>query len=103
MFKICKFSLFSSQSTKDLDDDESSELACTSKLQKWHKKGGGANIAPQPVMEVEVNKTKLDETAVRSGVKPLVYDVRANAFGNKPNATNGLMNRNIGLQHLNSI
>jgi hypothetical protein len=51
-------------------------MACTSQLQQWHKKGGGSNIAPEPVMEVFVNKTKLDEARVRSGVKPLLYEAR---------------------------
>ena len=78
MFKMCKFTLFSCSSTKDLSEehDQQSSLACTSQLQQWHKKGGGKNIAPQPVMEVEVRKTKDVETNSRSGIKPLVYDAR---------------------------
>ena len=50
MLKICKFTLFSCISTKDLvgEQDEQSSLACMSQLQQWHKKGGGKNIAPQP-------------------------------------------------------
>ena len=41
MFKACKFSLFESKATDDLcqDEDEQPDLACTSQLQKWHKKG----------------------------------------------------------------
>ncbi|KAL9967600.1 hypothetical protein ACROYT_G025862 [Oculina patagonica] len=60
------------------EQDQQSSLACTSQLQQWHKKGGGKNIAPQPVMEVEVRKTKDIETNCnsRSGIKPLVYDAR---------------------------
>ena len=63
MFKVCKFTLF----------------ACTSQLQKWHKKGGGENIVPQPVMEVFVTKTKLDEPRSPrgpGGVKCLLYEAR---------------------------
>ena len=58
MLKVCKFALFEARSTKDLNQDP--ELACTSQLQKWNKKGGGKNIVPQPVMDVMVRKTKLD-------------------------------------------
>lgn len=59
MFKLCKFSVFNCASTKDLLEEEDSHapIACTSQLQQWHKKGGGSNIAPQPIMEVEVTKT----------------------------------------------
>lgn len=41
MLKICKYSLFESKTTEDLRDelDENPTLACTSKLQSWHKKG----------------------------------------------------------------
>ena len=78
MFKTCKSTLFSCNSTKDLmeEQDQQSSLACTSQLQQWHKKGGGKNIAPQPVMEVEVTKTKDEEFRLRSGIKSLVYDAR---------------------------
>ena len=80
MFKACKFSLFDSKSTDDLcqDDDELPDLACTSQLQKWHKKGRGDKISAQPVMEVTVTKTKLDEARCREGVKCLIYDARCN-------------------------
>ena len=42
MLKVCKFTLFESKSTKDLceENDENPELACTSQLEKVHKKGG---------------------------------------------------------------
>ena len=81
MFKICKFTLFEAKTTKDLcqEKDENPELVCTSQLQKWHKKGGGENIVPQPVMEVYVTKTKLDEPSSprgSSGVKCLLYEAR---------------------------
>ena len=45
----------------------------------WHKKGGGENIFPQPVMEVVVKKTKLDESSSprgAKGVKCLLYEAR---------------------------
>ena len=71
MFKICKYTLFEAETTKELrqEKDENPELACTSQLQRWHKKGGGENIVPQSVMEVYVTKTKLDEpsSSRRSG------------------------------------
>ena len=69
MLKMCKYTLYDCKSTKDLcqDGDENPALACTSELQKWHNKGGRKNIVPQPVMEV--NKTKLDESRTRPGVR----------------------------------
>ena len=41
MLKICKYSLFESKTTDNLKDevDENLALACTSKLQSWHKNG----------------------------------------------------------------
>ena len=81
MLKICKFSLYKSKTTKDLrkEEDENPQLACTSQLQQWNQKGGGENIVPQPVMEVVVKKTKLDEPSTSrggSGVKCLLYEAR---------------------------
>ena len=81
MFKICKYTLFEAKTTKDLcqEKDENPELACTSQLQRWHNKGGGENIVPQPVMEVYVTKTKLDEPSSSrgsGGVKCLLYEAR---------------------------
>ena len=63
MLKMCKFSLFKAKTTKDLCDenDENPTLACTSKLQRWQKKGGGENIHPEPAMDVVVKKMKLEE------------------------------------------
>ena len=80
MFKACKFSLFDSKSTEDLcqEDDEQPDLACTSQLQKWHKKGRGDKISAQPVMEITISKTKLDDTKGREGLKCLLYDARSN-------------------------
>ena len=71
MFKACKFSLFDSKATDDLwqDEDEQPDLACTSQLQKWHKKGRSDKISAQSVMEVTITKTKLDDTKSREGVK----------------------------------
>ena len=79
MFKECKFSLFDSKSTADLcqEDDEQPDLACTPQLQKWHKKGREDKISTQPVMEVTISKTKLDDTKTREGVKCLLYDPRS--------------------------
>ena len=78
MFKMCKCTLFTCNSTKDLieEQDQQSSLACTSQLQQGHKKGGGKNIVPQPVMEVELSKTKDEEFRLCSGIKSLVYDAK---------------------------
>ena len=82
MLKICKFSLYKSKTTKDLrkEEDENPQLACTSQLQQWSQKGGGENIVPQPVMEVVVKKTKLDERSTSrvsgSGIKCLLNEAR---------------------------
>ena len=44
--KVCKFSLYDSKNTSDLcdEEDEQPDLACTSKLQRWHKTGRGDKI-----------------------------------------------------------
>ena len=98
MFKLCKFSLFNCSTAKDLceEDDQHVPLACTSQLQQWHKKGGGANIAPQPVMEVQVSKIKDDDGTSRSGLKCLLYEARMKTVHDK-NAEQLLKNtlRNI--------
>ena len=80
MFKESKFSLFDSKSSAALcqEDDEQPDIACTSQLQKWHKKGRGDKISAQPVMEVTISKTKLDDTKTREGVKCLLYEARSN-------------------------
>jgi len=74
MFKMCKYTLFSSTTTKDLSEeqDQQSSVACTSQLQQCHKKGGGKNIAPQPVLTVEVRNIKYAESTSQSGIKLLV-------------------------------
>ena len=58
MFKCCKFSLHDSKDSRDLnyEDDQNPAVACTSTIQRWHQKGGGQNIVPHPVMEVEVDR-----------------------------------------------
>ena len=81
MLKICKFTLLEVKSTKGLceEKDENPDLACTSQLQKWHKKRGGDNIFPQPVMEVVVKQAQLDESSSPrggAGVKCLLYEAR---------------------------
>lgn len=80
MFKACKFSLFDSKATHDLckDEDEQPDLACTSQLQKWHKKGRSDKISAQPIMEVTITKIKLDDTKSKEGVKCLLYEARSN-------------------------
>ena len=80
MFKVCKFTLYDSKSTNHLCDneDEQPDLACTSYLQQWHKKGRAENISSEPVMELYVSKAKLEETGSREGVKCLLYEARAN-------------------------
>ena len=107
MFKLCKLSLFNCASTKDLfeEDDEHAPLACTSQLQQWHKKGGSSNIAPQPIMEVEVTKTKDDDSRSRSGIRCLLYDARMKTAHDK-NAEEALKNAlkdidpNMGLSQM---
>ena len=81
MLKICKFTLLEVKSTKDLceEKDENPDLARTSQLQKWHKKRGGENIFPQPVMEVVVKQAQLDESSSPrggAGVKCPLYEAR---------------------------
>ena len=80
MFKMCKFTLYNCTSIKELfeEQDQQSSLACTSQLQQWPKKGGGKNIAPQLIMEVEVNKTKVNESRSPSGLKSLCPSTRTN-------------------------
>ena len=111
MLKVCKFSLYKSQTTKDLrkEEDENPQLACTSQLQQWNNKGGGTNIVPQPVMEVVVKKTKLDEPSTSrsgSGVKCLLYEARKqpqydadieNAFMSELEK----LDPNLGFAHIN--
>jgi len=110
MFKICKYTLFEAKTTKDLcqEKDENPELACTSQLQRWHKKGGGENIVPQPVMEVYVTKTKLDEPSSSrgsGGVKCLLYEARKQPHYEPKNEASfktelATIDPNMGFAHL---
>ena len=61
--------------------------ACTSSLQTWHRKGRGDSIQPQPVMEVNVKKTKLDNTSNSSGSESLrkKSGVQCNLFETQAN------------------
>jgi len=89
MLKLCKYCIFECTSTKDLghESDQNPSSSCTSELQKWHKKGGGKNIVPEPVMNVEVNKTKVDESGSkedkRGGIKSLLFEARVNVNVNR--------------------
>ena len=76
--KICKYSLFESKTTEDLQDesDENPSLACTSKLQSWHKRGRGDSIHPQPVMDVIVTKRKPHDEKSAKGVRCQLYEAR---------------------------
>lgn len=109
MFKMCKFTLYNCTSVKELSEeqDQQSSLACTSQLQQWHKRGGGKNIAPQPIMEVEVNKTKVDESSSRSGLKALLYDARMKTTHNEAEEEEfkrelKIINPNMGLSQMAS-
>ena len=70
MLKICKYSLFETKTTEDLQNelDENPFLACTSKIQSWHKRGRGDSIHPQPVMDVVVKKIKPDDEKPTKGI-----------------------------------
>lgn len=88
MLKLCKFTVFECKSTRDLchETDQNPAIACTSELQKWHKKGGGSNIVPESIMNVVVNKTKLEDsenTTKRGGIKSLLYEARSNVSCNQ--------------------
>jgi hypothetical protein len=70
------------------DDDMLHTEACTSSLQTWHRKGRGDSLQPQPVIEVNVKKTKLDYNTSNSygseslrknsGVQCNLFEARAN-------------------------
>lgn len=63
--------------------DQIPEQACTSKLQTWHQKGRGETIYPQPIMDVVVSKTKLEDTKRgNEGVHSLLYEARNNVVYN---------------------
>lgn len=77
MLKICKYSLFESKTTEDLQGecDENQSLACTSKLQSWHKRGLGDSIHPQPVVDVIVTKVRSDDEKSAKGIRCQLYEV----------------------------
>ena len=78
MLKICKYSLFESKRTEDLQDesDENPSLACTSKLQSWHKRGRGDSIHPQPIVDAVVTKIKPDDDKSAKGSRCQLYEAR---------------------------
>lgn len=82
LLKLCKFTLYECRSITDLDSEEDMQpkRSCTSSLQQWHRKGRGDSINPQPVMEVLVTKTSLDQDQPSKsrapGVKCLLYEAR---------------------------
>lgn len=81
MMKLCKFSLYNCQNVKELDDecDMAQPKACTSSLQLWHRPARGEKIKPQPVMELNVKRSKLDsDYDPDSGVRCLLYEARKN-------------------------
>ena len=81
MMKLCKFSLYSCQDVKELDyeSDMTASKACTSSLQIWHRPVRGDKIKAQPVMELEVKRSKLDkEYNPDGGVRCLLYEARKN-------------------------
>ncbi len=47
------------------------------------KQGGGSNIAPQPIMKVEVTKTKHGNSRLQSSVRCLLYIARMNTAYDK--------------------
>ena len=85
MLKACKFSLYGSQNTKDLENeaDQILEQACTSKRQTWYQKDCGETIYPQPCMDVVVSKTKLEDIKRgNEGIHCLLYEARNNVMFN---------------------
>ena len=55
------------------------------KLQTWRQKGHGETIYPQPVMDVVVSKTKLEDTKRgNEGIHSLLYESRNNVMHNTP-------------------
>ena len=85
MLKACKFSRYGSQNANDLENeaDQIPEQACNSKLQTWHQKGRSETIYSQPVMDVVVSKTKLEDTKRgNEGIHSLLYEARNNVLYN---------------------
>lgn len=110
MFKLCKFTIYKCTVTTDLshEADQQATLACTSKLQQWHQKGGGKKIKPEPVMEMVIEKTKLNDTKTRSGVKCLLYEARRNCLHDMKaeqilRATLSTTEPNCGFTHMSNV
>ena len=83
LMKMCKFTLYECKHVNELENEEDMQpkQACTSTLQQWHRKGRGDCITPQPVMEVLVTKTYLEQTrssARDPGVRCLLHEARKN-------------------------
>ena len=83
LMKICKLSLYGCKDVRELEeeDDMQPTKACTSTLQLWHRKGRNDAIYPQPVIEISVKKTKLDDSSESSkepGLNCLLYEARNN-------------------------
>ena len=88
LMKICKFSLYECKTVHELENEEDMQpkQACTSSLQRWHRKGRGDSINPQPAMEVLVAKTYLEQprsSAREPGVRCTLYEARNNIRGQK--------------------
>ena len=83
LMKICKLSLYGCKDVIELEEEDEMQptKSCTSTLQLWHRKGRGDAIYPQPVMEISVKKTKLDDSPQSSkepGLNCLLYEARNN-------------------------
>ena len=67
--------MFESKTTDDLQDelDETPYLACTSRLQNWHKRGRDDSIQSQPVMDVVSQKLSLMRISL---TKDQLYEAR---------------------------
>lgn len=82
MLKISKYSMFQCKNSLDLceESDENPQHGCTSRLQKWHRRGRGDTIIAQPVMDIIAKKTRLEETEREEecGVKCLLHEARNN-------------------------
>lgn len=107
MFKLCKFSLYQAKTTSDLceEEDQTPSTSCTSNPQRWHKRGGGSNIAPEPVMEVVVKKTKMEGEVDKGCIKSLLYEARKNpehVLSAEKTLKSDLfqLNPNVGIAHM---
>lgn len=80
MLKLCKFSLYKCKTTHDLcyEEDQNPQMAWKSTLQKWHKRGREDTIVPQPVMDIIVKKTKLDDAEHEASLTCSLYEARRN-------------------------